>query len=272
MKSPRLSATLLPVAVLASIFVAIASASIAQSTDEDSALARKQYMGRTIAPYMDYSGASWLIRETRAREEHPRKLLKALSLKPGQKVCDFGCGNGYYTLELAKLVGPRGEVVAVDIQPEMLEMIRERIDARALTNIRPVLATAEKSGLDPQALDLVLLVDVYHELDDPVEVLAEIAASLKPSGRIAVVEFRAEDPTVPIRPLHKMTLEQVHKEFTANNLKLVGQYDGLPWQHVAFFARADSPLPAAPLRPWAPPTDRVGPHPAVSEPAAPVER
>lgn len=208
------------------------------------------YMGRVIAPPMDYSGASWLIRSTRNEEERPDKLLKALKLKRGQVVCDFGCGNGFYTLELAKRLGPRGIVYAVDVQPEMLDLLAERAGPRGLENVKPVLATADDSGLPAGRFDLVLMIDVYHELSDPVEVLKAVRASLKPEGRLVEVEFREEDPNVPIRPMHKMSQAQVMREIPANGFKLVGQYDGLPWQHVMFFARDDSPLKVHVLRPW----------------------
>lgn len=208
------------------------------------------YMGRTIAPPMHYSGAAWLTRDTRDAEENPTLLLEALQLEPGQTVCDFGCGNGFHTLQLAKRVGPRGLVYAVDIQPEMLDLLAARAGPRGLENIKPVLATPEDSGLPAATFDLVLLVDVYHELADPPGALEAIRASLKPEGVAAIVEFREEDPAVPILPLHKMSQPQVMREITANGLKLVRQFDNLPWQHVLFFARDDSPLPAVELRSW----------------------
>jgi ubiquinone/menaquinone biosynthesis C-methylase UbiE len=210
-------------------------------------------MGRTIAPPMSYSGADWLIRDTREAEENPTKLLAALEIEAGQTVCDFGCGNGFYTIELAKRVGPKGQVFAVDIQPEMLDLLAERAKPRGLENIAPVLAMPDDPGLPSEKFDLVLLVDVYHELADPVAVLASIRASLKPTGRVAVVEFREEDPDVPILPLHKMSQPQVLREIPPNGFKLVGQYDELPWQHVLFFARDDSPLRTRELMPWTPP-------------------
>jgi ubiquinone/menaquinone biosynthesis C-methylase UbiE len=154
-------------------------------------------MGRTIAPTMSYSGASWLIRDSRDDEENPPLLLKALELKAGQIVCDFGCGNGFYTLQLAKRVGARGVVYAVDIQKEMLDMLADRIAPRGLENVKPVLATETESGLPSATFDLVLMVDVYHELSDPAAVLAAVRTSLKPEGRLAIVEFREEDPSVP---------------------------------------------------------------------------
>jgi ubiquinone/menaquinone biosynthesis C-methylase UbiE len=209
-------------------------------------------MGRTIAPTMHFSGAGWLTRPTRDQEEEPLKLLNSLKIQPGQTICDFGCGNGFHSLQLAKRVGPTGVVHAVDIQPEMLEMLRERAGSRGLENIKPIVATAEESGLAPGTFDMVLMVDVYHELSNPPEILAAVHKSLKPDGRLVLVEFREEDENVPILPLHKMSQPQVVKELEANGFKLVGQFDRLPWQHVLQFSRDDSPLPKAKLRLWQP--------------------
>jgi ubiquinone/menaquinone biosynthesis C-methylase UbiE len=208
------------------------------------------YLGRQIAPPMHFSGAGWLTRASRVREENPAKLLQVLELKKGQTVCDFGCGNGYHTVQLAKRVGPKGVVYAVDIQQEMLDMLAERAEPRGLENIKPVLATATEPGLPPETFDLVLMVDVYHELSHPPEVLAVVRTSLKPEGRLVLVEFREEDPDVPILPLHKMSQTQVLKEVPPNGFKLVSQFDELPWQHVLQFARDDSPLPAIELKLW----------------------
>ena len=210
------------------------------------------YMGRTLAPPMHYSGAGWLTRASRVREEDPAGLLKALDLKQGQTVCDFGCGNGYHTLQLAKRVGPQGVVYAIDIQPEMLELLAERASPRGLENIKPVLATEDDPGLPAGVFDLVLMVDVYHELSDPSAVLAVVRKSLKPEGKLVLVEFREEDPEVPILPLHKMSQAQVLRELSPNGYTLVGQLDQLPWQHVLSFARDDSPLPEIRLKQWAP--------------------
>jgi len=207
-------------------------------------------MGRHIAPTMSASGAEWLIRKSRETEEQPRKLLKALQLQPKQQVCDFGCGNGYYTLQLAQRVGPQGKVFAVDIQQEMLTLLEQRAKPRGLSNIEPVLATLTDPNLPPRQLDLVLMVDVYHELAQPAVILKAVHQSLNSTGRIVLVEFREEDPDVPILPLHKMSQAQVMKEILANDFKLVGQFDELPWQHVLFFARSDSPLAGAELSPW----------------------
>jgi ubiquinone/menaquinone biosynthesis C-methylase UbiE len=211
---------------------------------------RTEYMGRAIARTMHYLGAPWLVRDSREREEEPAKLLTALEIKTGQTVSDLGCGNGFYTFALAEKVGPRGKVLAVDIQPEMLDLLRDRAKARNFPNVEPVLGEVDDPHLPAGAIDLVLLVDVYHEFSHPEEMLAAMRTSLSPTGRVALVEFRAEDPAVPIKRLHKMSQRQCLKEYTANGFKLVGQFDELPWQHVLFFARDDSKLPAQELKPW----------------------
>lgn len=208
------------------------------------------YMGRRIARTMHYEGAPWLTRESREREEECSKLLEALKIKPGQTVCDLGCGNGFYTLRLAKQVGPKGKVWAVDIQPEMIDMLKERAESRGVTNLEPILGSVVSPKLPAEKMDLVLIVDVYHEFSHPEQMLKEIRESLAPKGRVALVEYRAEDPAVPIFPLHKMSQQQVMKELPANGFKLVGQYDELPWQHVFFFARDDSPLDEVELKTW----------------------
>jgi len=227
------------------------------------------YLGRQIAPTMSASGAEWLTRKSRQREEQPRKLLEALQLKRGQQVGDFGCGNGYYTLPLARAVGPRGKVFAVDIQQEMLDLLDARARPRGFENIEPVLATLTDPKLPRRQLDLVLMVDVYHELFQPAVILPAIHASLNEKGRIVLVEFRAEDPEVPILPLHKMSQVQVMKELGANRFKLVGQFDGLPWQHVLCFARHDSPQSEQQLVPWQP-EESIRPNQEIS-PAKPAD-
>ncbi|MEM8865809.1 MAG: class I SAM-dependent methyltransferase [Planctomycetota bacterium] len=228
-------------------------AAVAPSTETPPA--RDIYIGRRIARTMHYLGAPWLVRDARVREEEPAKLMASLDVRPGQVVCDLGCGNGFYALRLAERVGPDGKVYAVDIQPEMLDLLRLRAEARSLANVTPVRGMVTDPKLPTDKLDLILLVDAYHEFSHPVQMLAAMRAALSPAGRVALVEFRAEDPAVPIKPLHKMTQQQCLKEFTANGYQLVGQFDGLPWQHVLLFARDDSPLPATDLTPWAPPAE-----------------
>jgi precorrin-6B methylase 2 len=197
------------------------------------------YMGREIAQTMHFTGAPWLTRESRNREEEPAKLMKALDLKPGQTVCDLGCGNGFYTLKLANAVGPTGKVYAVEIQKEMLDLLARRVAKTNLKNITPVLGTVADPKLPENSCDLILLVDVYHEIDHPVEVLAALRKALTKTGRMVLVEFRSEDENVPIKPEHKMSKAQILKEIPANGFKLAGQYDDMPWQHVMFFQRDD---------------------------------
>ncbi len=198
-----------------------------------------RYMGREIAQTMHWAGAGWLTREEREKEEDCTTMVKHLDVQPGQTVCDLGAGNGFYTLWLAKLVGEKGRVLAVDIQPEMLEMLKQRAEREKISNIELILGTTVDPKLPEGKLDLVLMVDVYHELSNPAEVLAAVRKSLKPHGRIALVEYRLEDDTVPIKLLHRMSKAQIMKEYTANGFKLVDQFDGLPWQHLMFFERDD---------------------------------
>jgi ubiquinone/menaquinone biosynthesis C-methylase UbiE len=199
-----------------------------------------EYKGREIAQTMHFLGAPWLTRESRDREEDCKTMLAALGVRPGDTVCDLGCGNGFYTLKLAQLVGEKGRVLAVDIQREMLGLLKDRAAAERVTNIETVLGTVVDPKVPANSVDLVLLVDVYHEFSHPEQMLAAIRRSLKPKGRVALVEFRAEDPAVPIKPLHKMSKAQILKEFPPNGFKLVEEFDKLPWQHVMFFERDDS--------------------------------
>lgn len=195
-------------------------------------------MGREIATTMHYLGAPWLVRESREREEDCTTMLRQLEIAPGQAVADLGCGNGFYTLELARMVGPKGKVYAVDIQPQMLVLLMQRAEKAGLDNIVPVLGSVVDPGLPEGSIDLVLLVDTYHEFSHPEQMLRQIRGSLKPDGRVALAEFRAEDPEVPIKPLHKMSKRQILKEWRAGDFTLVGQFDELPWQHLMFFSRA----------------------------------
>tara|TARA_B100000809_G_scaffold262133_1_gene312426 strand:+ start:2816 stop:3523 length:708 start_codon:yes stop_codon:yes gene_type:complete len=195
------------------------------------------YMGRRIAQTMHFTGAPWLIRNTREREERCSLMLANLGIKPGMTVCDMGCGNGFHTLKMAKMTGPTGAVLAVDVQPEMLKLLRERSEKEGIENITPILGSFHQPRLPPNSVDLILLVDVYHEFSHPVTMLKGMRDSLRPEGVIVLVEFRAEDPKVPIKLLHKMSKEQILKELPANGFKLVKDYDKLPWQHMMFFGR-----------------------------------
>jgi len=197
--------------------------------------AATHHMGREIAQTMHYDGAAWLVRESRQREEDCRLLLEALAIRKGQKVCDLGCGNGFYTVELARRVGPEGIVYAVDIQPEMLRMLARRAADEGLTNIRPILGTVVDPRLPEESLDLVLCVDVYHEFSHPEAMLKRIRASLATGGLLVLAEFRGEDPAVPIKPLHKMTKQQVRAELEPAGFQVEREFDRLPWQHLLFF-------------------------------------
>ena len=154
---------------------------------------------------------------------------------------------------MAKAVAPRGVAWAVDIQPEMLEKLQRRTAEAGVANIRSVHNSQTKTGLPPATCDLALLVDVYHEFSDPAAMLASLRQALKADGELVLVEYREEDPTVPIKPLHKMSKAQVHRELTAHGFQLVRQLDTLPWQHAQFYQRDDGPGPAIQPTPWAPP-------------------
>lgn len=196
------------------------------------------YLGRTLAPTMTHHGAGWLTRPERDDEENTTAMHAQLGLEAGQTACDLGAGNGYHTLKMAEAVAPGGRAVAVDIQPEMLALLQARAKEADVDNVELVLGEPSDPKLPPGTCDLVLLVDVYHELDDPAAVLGHLREALTPRGRIALLEFRAEDPEVPIKELHKMSREQILREYEANGLRLDAEYRGLPWQHMMFFVPA----------------------------------
>lgn len=214
--------------------------------------ARQSYMGRVVAAPMSFHGAGWLIRDERNREEATDRVLKELALTKGMVVCDMGCGNGYYTLPIARRVAPTGRVLAVDIQPEMLQMLRARADRARLDVVEPILGEIDDPKLPIGEVDLVLMVDVYHEFSHPESMLWSVRRSLKPTGVVALLEYREEDPNVPIKRLHKMSKSQIMKEYEANGFKLVRESDELPWQHLMYFARDDSPLEAIEPVVWKP--------------------
>lgn len=198
-------------------------------------LALKEYMGREIAQKMHYAGAEWLIRDSREREERCSMMLANLGLRNGMTVCDMGCGNGFHTLKIAELLSAQGQVLAVDVQPTMLKLLRARMEEQGIENIVPILGSFHSPRLPKSSVDLILMVDVYHEFSHPVQMLDAMKASLKKDGLIVLVEFREEDPDVPIKPLHKMSKQQINKEMNANGLVLVKEFDRLPWQHMMFY-------------------------------------
>jgi precorrin-6B methylase 2 len=205
----------------------------------------KLYMGREIAKVMGHWGAMWLERPERASEERPDIVLQAMELNPTDAVADIGAGTGYFTFRIAERV-PKGKVYAVDIQPEMLNFIKERMQKTQVTNIIPTLGTEQNPNLPENSLDKVLLVDAYHEFEYPYEMMQEVFKSLKVGGRVIQVEYRAEDDSVPIKPLHKMSEAQAKKEMQAVGLKWVTTKSDLPWQHILIFEKpAVTPEPLA---------------------------
>lgn len=212
--------------------------------------ARDFYMGREVADFMTFHGAGWLIRDSRNREEATELVMKNLGLEAGMVVCDLGCGNGYYTLRFAKQVAPRGRVFAVDIQTEMLQMLAARVARARLDGVEPVKGEIDNPKLPDGEMDLIFLADVYHEFSHPESMMYWMRRALKPKGVVALVEYRKEDPTVPIKPLHKMSKDQIIKEYEANGFKLVREFNGLPIQHLMYFARDDSPLEKIEAKPW----------------------
>lgn len=209
--------------------------------EEPAPPALTEYKGRTIAQTMHWTGAEWLMRATREQEENAATLIKELRIQPGWTICDLGCGNGYHALTMAKLTGEKGSILAVDIQPQMLEMLAGRASGRGLKNIKTILGDYHDPKLPPASCDLILLVDVYHEFSHPEHQLRAMHRALKPDGRIALVEYRAEDPEVPIKPEHKMSKEQIRKEWLPMGFEIDREFDGLPWQHLIFFKKAAKP-------------------------------
>jgi FkbM family methyltransferase len=199
----------------------------------------KFYMGREIAPVMGHRGANWLERPEREATELPSRVVRAMDLQPSDVVADLGAGTGYFTLRIAPEV-PNGRVYAVDIQPEMLSIIRERMRKRELHNIKLVRGAPDDPKLPDSTLDAALMVDAYHEFSHPREMMVHLKEALKPGGKVYLVEYRAEDPTVPIKPLHKMTEQQAKKEMTAVGLHWRRTMDVLPQQHLMVFQR---PMP-----------------------------
>lgn len=196
------------------------------------------YMGREIAQVMGPGGIEWLDRSQRETEEHPTEVLSALALHRGDVVADLGAGSGYFTFRMAPQVGDTGKVFAVDVQDEMLRTLQQRAATLRLRNVQVVKATETDPHLPPNAVDLVLMVDVYHELAYPREVMEKVRASLKPNGRVAFVEYRKEDPQVPIKELHKMSVLQLEKEMKAVGLVRVRTVETLPLQHIVLFQTA----------------------------------
>ena len=196
----------------------------------------KWYMGRQIARVMSHYGIDWLERDERETEENTSLLLKNLAVKSGMVVADIGAGSGYHSALLSKMVGT-GKVFAVDVEPEMIIYLNERIKQEKLSRIVPVLSAEQEVSLPENTVDIMLLVDVYHEFSYPYEMALSMRAALKPGGKLVLVEFRSEDPTVPIKTIHKMSKAQAVKEFKAAGFALDKHIDNLPWQHCMVFIK-----------------------------------
>jgi protein-L-isoaspartate O-methyltransferase len=199
----------------------------------------KFYMGREIAHVMGFPGAGWLERTSREKEEKLSVLIKSLELKPGMAVADIGAGSGVISALLAEKVGPKGYVIAVDVQQKMLDRLKARMKTLGIDNVRPHKGTPKSPKLKPASVDLALMVDVYHEFEWPYEMTLELCKALKPGGRLVFVEYRKEDPSVPIKEVHKMSQAQVKKEmaqpqFGMKYQKTIGT---LPQQHIIVFVR-----------------------------------
>ncbi|MEC4812605.1 MAG: class I SAM-dependent methyltransferase [Scytonema sp. PMC 1069.18] len=198
----------------------------------------KFYMGREIARVMGHTGAGWLERPSREAEEKPSKIVTFLNLNPNDVVADIGAGTGYISFQIAPLL-TTGKVLAVDIQPEMLDIIKFLKQETKINNVEPVLATSTDPNLPPKSIDLALMVDAYHEFDYPREVMEGIVRSLKPNGRVVLVEYRAENPFIMIKRLHKMTQRQVKKEMQAVGLVWDETNNILPQQHLMVFKKQE---------------------------------
>ena len=199
--------------------------------------------GRRFAPVMGYQGAPWLERSEREEEEAPDVALNALKIAKGTTVADIGAGSGYITVRLAARVGATGRVFANDVQPQMLNILARRLNNANITNVTLIEGTLDDPKLPPASVDLVLMVDVYHELSQPQAVLRHLRESLKPGGRLVLLEYRKEDPTVPIKPEHKMSVAAAKMEVEAEGFTLSKVDEALPRQHILIFVPKPNPNP-----------------------------
>jgi ubiquinone/menaquinone biosynthesis C-methylase UbiE len=191
--------------------------------------------GRRIAAVMGWQGAEWLERAERIEEEAPQSAIRALQIPTGATVADIGAGTGYITMLLSAAVGPTGRVYANDLQPEMIEMLKRRLAAGKVVNVTPVLGSVDDPGLPGAALDLAIMVDVYHELSRPQTMLRRLREALKPGGRLVLLEYRKEDPSIPIKFEHKMSVSEARMELEAEGFSLAKVDESLPRQHILVF-------------------------------------
>lgn len=233
----RLSLRLLLALPLLGLLAAAPQQDSDSSDPEAGERGRADYLGRDIARTMHWTGAEWLMRASRDEEENSGLLFEQLQLTAGETACDFGCGNGFYTLPMAAAVGEEGAVFAVDIQQEMLELLGLRVKEAGLENVRPVLGTISDPKLPKASCDAIVQIDVYHELSHPVTTLKHLRDALTEEGELILVEFRLEDREVPIKLKHKMSKAQMILEMKANGLVWSREFNELPWQHIVAFTR-----------------------------------
>ena len=195
--------------------------------------------GRRFAPVMGVGGAAWLDRSEREMEEAPGKALDALDIKKGSIVADVGAGSGYFTIRLAERVGAAGRVLATDVQPGMLDLLRHRLAERRITNVSLIQGATDDPKLPSSSIDLALLVDVYHEFSAPQAMLRRIREALKPDGRLVLLEYRKEDPNVPIKFEHKMSVAEAKMEVEDEQFQLARVDERLPRQHILIFVRRE---------------------------------
>ncbi len=237
-----------PLALISPALVSL----FAQPSDQESSIYQlseaspdgigKFYMGREISQVMGHLGAGWLERPEREQQERTDLLIESLALRPNDQVADVGAGSGYFTMKIAPLV-PLGKVFAVDISSQMLGIVRSKIAKSQVTNVEPVLSTITDLKLEPDSIDCILIVDAYHEFSHPFEMGRSIFRSLKPNGRLVLIEFRAEDPGVPIKRLHKMSQKQAILELEATGLKWSKTSEMLPQQHFMVFHKPTTDNP-----------------------------
>lgn len=234
---PRLSRSLTGLTVLSPLLTVLAASLLAVSAGPGCAAAAES---RRPAPVMSWRGAEWLERADRDEEQRPDEVLETLGLRDGDVVADIGCGTGYFTRRMARAVAPTGRVYAVDIQPQMLVLLDGRLEEEGITNVVPVLGQSDDPKLTPSSLDWILLVDAYHELQQPRAMLAKMRESLRPDGRVALLEYRLEGATAAhIRRDHRMSPKQVLSEWEPEGFRLVDLHEFLPTQHFFVFEKAD---------------------------------
>jgi ubiquinone/menaquinone biosynthesis C-methylase UbiE len=222
---------LIGVGHLAAVLGLLAAVVVAQATGVH------PISGRRFAPVMSADGADWLDRSERETEEAPDEALDIIGIKKGTVVADIGAGSGYMTIRMARRVGANGIVYANDIQPAMLDLLGKRLQKSKITNVRPILGAPDDPKLPPESIDMALLVDVYHEFSQPQAMLRHLHEALKTSGRLVLLEYRKEDPAIPIRPEHKMSVAEAKLEVEAEGFKLGRVDDSLPRQHVLIFTK-----------------------------------